>query len=162
MRKRLSASLAVLILLPGLALAHGSSSHGHFRHQQTRSSVHFGLSVGNGFYHPGYYSGYYSGFYPGYYSGFYPRYWVGPSVTYSTPIYTSPPVVIQSQPPVYIERPASTAEAAATATAAAPAPASAFWYYCAPTQSYYPYVSECAEAWQRVSPVPPAAPASRP
>lgn len=91
--------------------------------------MHFGLSFGNGFYHPGYY----------------PNYWYGPSVTYSAPIYTPPPVVIQTQPPVYIERP----------TAVAEAPAAAYWHYCAPTQSYYPYVSECSEAWQRVSPVPP-------
>ncbi len=142
MHKRLSALMAALILLPGLALAHGSSSYAHVRHPHTRSSVHFGLSVGNGFYHPGFYSGYGSG----YYSGFYPNYWAGPSFSYSAPIYTAPPVVIQTAPPVYIERPAANAEA----------PASSYWYYCAPSQTYYPYVSECAEAWQRVPPVPPA------
>ncbi len=138
--------LAALTLLPDLALAHGPSWGGHVRHHQPRSSVQFGLSFGNGFYHPGYYSGYYSGFYP--------NYWAGPSFSYSAPIYTSPPVVIQTQPPVYIERPAVTAEA--------PAPASAYWYYCASSKSYYPYVSDCPEAWQRVPPVPPSVPASRP
>ncbi len=143
MRKRLGALFGVLALLPSLALAHGPAPrhpHSHPRFHP-RSSVNFGLSFGSGFYSPGYYS-------PGYYS----PYWHGPSVIYSAPVYSSPPVVIQSQPPVYIERPAAPAET----------PASAYWYYCAPTQSYYPYVSECAQAWQRVSPTPPAPAATQP
>ncbi len=135
MRKRHASVLVALALLPCLALAHGPSPRGPVHHYHPRSSVIFGISVGTGFYSPGYYS----------------SYWYGPPVIYTPPpVYTSPPVIIQSQPPVYIERPPETAEA----------PASAYWYYCAPTQSYYPYVSECAEAWQRVSPTPPAVPAA--
>ncbi len=152
MRHRLSPLLLLLALLPSLALAHGPGGprHPHARHH-ARSSVNFGLSIGTGFHSPGYYSpGYYS---PGYYSsGYYSPYWSGPSVIYSAPVYTPPPVVIQSQPPVYIERPVARAET----------PAAAYWYYCASTKSYYPYVSECAEDWQRVSPTPPAPAATQP
>ncbi len=138
MRKRLASVLATLALLPCLAQAHGPSAYGGVRHHyHSRSSVNFGISVGSGYYYPGYYS----------------NYWVGPPVIYTPPpVYTAPPVVIQTQPPVYIERPPE--------TAAAPAPATAYWYYCASTQSYYPYVSECPEAWLRVLPTPPAPAAS--
>jgi hypothetical protein len=131
-RKHFAPLLAILVLLPSLALAHGPSAHGHVR-VHPRSSVNFGLSFGNGFYSPGYYS-----------RGYYSPYGYGPSVTYGVPLYT-PPVVIQQAPPVYIEQPAMNADASA----------SNYWYYCAPTRSYYPYVGSCTEAWQRVSPVPP-------
>ena len=30
-----------------------------------------------------------------------------------------------------------------------------WWYYCANTQTYYPYVKQCASPWQRVTPQPP-------
>ncbi len=138
MRNRLGALLGVLALLPGLALAHGPAPRHPYSHHgvHPRSSVNFGVSIGTGFYSPGYYA----------------PYWYGPPVIYSAPVYTPPPVVIQSQPPVYVERPAAPVET----------PASAYWYYCRSTQSYYPYVSECAEAWQRVSPTPPSPAATRP
>ena len=74
-------------------------------------------------------------------TGFYPGYWYGPPYYYGAPVYTSPPVVIQQQPPVYIEKP--------------PAPAPGYWYYCGSSKAYYPYVNDCPEPWQRVSPVPP-------
>ncbi len=141
MRNRLSPLLVMLAVLPGLALAHGPSPRPSHPRVHPRGSVNFGVSIGTGYYSPGYYG-------PGYYS----PYWYGPPVIYSAPVYTSPPVVIQSQPPVYVERPTATAEA----------PATAYWYYCASTKSYYPYVSECAEAWQRVPPTPPAPTATQP
>ena len=128
-----------VLLLPALASAHGPQRH---------SRVQWGVSFGTG-YHSPYYSPYYSPFYSPHYSPFFgsswPGYW-GPSVVYSAPLYTPPPVVIQSSPPVYIERPS------------AEPPATAYWYYCAPTKAYYPYVSDCTEAWQRVPPVPPSTP----
>jgi hypothetical protein len=77
-------------------------------------------------------------FYPSYH--YYPRYYY-------------PPVVV-SPPPVYIEQP----------QAAAPAPSSpaqgsaAYWYYCRDSQTYYPYVQQCASPWQQV--VPNSAPPS--
>jgi hypothetical protein len=37
-----------------------------------------------------------------------------------------------------------------------PAPAAqSFWYFCRSSNAYYPYVSSCREAWQRVPMTPP-------
>ena len=63
--------------------------------------------------------------------------------------YHPPPVVVAPSPaPVYVER---------GDQAAAPAPEH-YWYYCADSQAYYPYVKQCASTWQRVAPIPPGAP----
>jgi hypothetical protein len=89
--------------------------------------VHFGIGVG----FPGYWPGYY--YPPNYPSYYYP------------PVVTAP-----AAPPVYIEQGASQA-------APAPAPGQAnnnWWYYCTESQAYYPYVKQCASAWQRVAPQP--------
>lgn len=62
------------------------------------------------------------------------------------PYYYYPPaVVVPSSPPVYIEQ----GQAPPT-----PQP-QAYWYYCAESQTYYPYVDQCAGPWQRVVPKPP-------
>ena len=37
-----------------------------------------------------------------------------------------------------------------------------WWYYCEESRGYYPYVKECATAWKRVSPTPPAPSSSVP
>jgi hypothetical protein len=37
-------------------------------------------------------------------------------------------------------------------------PPAQFWYYCASTKGYYPYVPSCTEAWQPVPALPPAPP----
>ena len=94
----------------------------------------FGVYVGPGYYYPHYYG------YP------YPYY------------YPPAPVVVQ-QPQVYIEQtPVNQPVPVAIPTQQAPAvqAATADWYYCAPTKTYFPYVKECAEAWIRVTPTPPA------
>ena len=68
-----------------------------------------------------------------------------PAWYYPPPAYYDPqPVVVQSPQPVYLERAPAQA-----------APAEQYWYYCADTQTYYPYVKQCASPWQRVSPQPP-------
>ena len=64
---------------------------------------------------------------------------------YPPPVYY-PPVVVQSSPPVYVERNDQP-------QAAAPQ-AQSFWYYCAGSRAYYPYVKDCPGGWQRVSPTP--------
>ena len=33
-------------------------------------------------------------------------------------------------------------------------PAPAYWYYCADSRTYYPYVRQCTSAWSRVVPIP--------
>ncbi len=127
MRKLHILPLLVLVAAPTLALAHGPArpgAHAAVRHH-THSRVYFGLGIG-------------TGFYPGYWYGS-PYYYGAPY--YGTPVYTSPPIVIQQQPPVYIEKPQ--------------APVPGYWYYCASVKAYYPYVNDCPEPWQRVSPLPP-------
>ena len=61
---------------------------------------------------------------------------------YYPPAYYPSPVVIQ-QPPVYVER-----QDAAPET-------QNYWYYCAASKTYYPYVKECPAGWQRVPATPP-------
>ena len=81
-------------------------------------------------------------FYPHYYPRYYPRYYYPPTVVVPAPAYP---------PPVYIEQPQT----------AAPAPtqgSAAYWYYCRDTQTYYPYVQQCASPWEQV--VPNSAPPS--
>jgi hypothetical protein len=38
---------------------------------------------------------------------------------------------------------------------AQPQASAGYWYFCASSNGYYPYVRHCAEGWQRVSPTPP-------
>lgn len=128
----------LLLLLPGLTLAHGT------RHQ---ANIHWSLNFGSGYYAP-----FHAPFYSSYVGPGWRGYWGGPSLIYSAPLYTSPPVIVQSSPPVYIEKPALTAEASAAG----------WWYFCPPTGSYYPYVNDCSEAWQKVPPVPPTSSGSKP
>ena len=66
---------------------------------------------------------------------------------YYYPAYYPAPVVVQQQPTVYVEQ-----QPAPAAQASAPA---GYWYYCAGSHAYYPYVKECPAGWQRVAPQPP-------
>jgi hypothetical protein len=91
--------------------------------------VQFGIGVG----FPGYWPGYY-------YPPYYPSY-------YYPPVATAP-----AAPPVYVEQGMEQGT-----SHAAPAPAQAnnnWWYYCAESQAYYPYVNQCPAGWQRVAPQP--------
>lgn len=68
---------------------------------------------------------------------------------YPPPYYHYPPyypmtVVVPSQPTVYVEQ----------GSQAAPQPAQGYWYYCADSRAYYPYVKDCPGGWQRVAPQP--------
>jgi hypothetical protein len=82
------------------------------------------VGVGFGFGFPGYY-------YPSPY--YYPAY-------YPYPYYPPQQVVVQQQAPVYTER-QDVNEAG-------------YWYYCAASKGYYPYVKECPGGWQKVAPQP--------
>lgn len=74
----------------------------------------------------------------------FPGYYYPAPYYYYPPPYYAAPVVVQSPPQVYVER-----------NDAAPAPESqSYWYYCAATRGYYPYVKECPGGWQKVAPVP--------
>lgn len=71
---------------------------------------------------------------------------------YPQPYYYPPyaPIVIErAPPPVYIEQ----------AAPVAPPPAqTSYWYYCAASRAYYPYVNECPGGWMKVLPQPPGQP----
>ncbi|PKO88354.1 MAG: hypothetical protein CVU16_14145 [Betaproteobacteria bacterium HGW-Betaproteobacteria-10] len=77
-------------------------------------------------------------------------YW-GP-LFYPPPYYYPPRVVVvpAPAPPVYIEQ----QQEAPVEAAPAPATAAQYWYYCASSKGYYPYVKECPEGWQKVLPQP--------
>lgn len=75
--------------------------------------------------------------------------WVGPGpywgypYPYYNPYYAAPPVVIQEQPPVYVQ----------------PAPQQeeqSYWYFCPNPKGYYPYVKQCPGGWLKVVPEPPS------
>lgn len=80
--------------------------------------------------------------------GFYvgaPAFWYYPPPYYYHPY---PPVVVApASPPVYVERSSSPGREEQSADA--------YWYYCADSKTYYPYVRECPGGWQRVVPRPP-------
>lgn len=65
---------------------------------------------------------------------FWGPWWWGP------PAYYGPPVVIERQPPVFVQ----------------PEPQVQYWYYCQSPQGYHPYVQQCPGGWMQV--VPPTAP----
>jgi len=109
--------------------------HGHYRGYRgwrgPRASfgLHFGAPLFWGpdpFYRP-----YWGGGYPGYY-------------------YPPRTVIIERDPPVYVQR----TPAAPPATQVAQV-----WYYCPNPAGYYPHVANCSQQWVPVDPrsVPPAA-----
>lgn len=70
--------------------------------------------------------------------------WYPAPYYYPPPVYYYPPPVAAAPAPVYIEQ------------GRTPAPPSEhYWYFCPDSKTYYPYVQNCASAWQRVSPRPP-------
>jgi hypothetical protein len=79
--------------------------------------------------------------------------WYYPPPAYYYPPYYSP--VIVERPQVYIEQ--QPALAAPPPAASAPAPTN-YWYYCAASKGYYPYVKTCRDGWQKVAPQPPGQP----
>jgi hypothetical protein len=79
-----------------------------------------------------------------------------PRVIHSAPLVYVPPVVHSARsypPPVYVER----NDLAAIPPAPAPVADTASWFFCADSNTYYPYVTQCATPWERVVPTPPSA-----
>ena len=72
--------------------------------------------------------------------------WVPPPVYYPPPVYDPPPVYVERAPaPVYVEPQRQD-----------------YWYYCADSKSYYPYVQNCPSPWMKVVPNTPGVPGSTP
>ena len=74
---------------------------------------------------------------------FAPAFWPPPYYYYPPDYY--PPAYY---PPAYYPPAAQYVEPQAS-------PAPAYWYYCAGSRAYYPYVRECPGGWQPVAPQPP-------
>ena len=96
----------------------------------------------------------------GYWGG--PRYWGhgwgygGPGWGYWGPpavLYAPSQVIVQQEPRVWVE---SDQAVATPPVSNVPSDANApqWWYWCVSARGYYPYVSSCAEGWQRVAPQP--------
>lgn len=64
-----------------------------------------------------------------------PLYWPAPYYVYPPPVIYSTPVYT---PYVYV-----------------PPPQPAYYFYCAASGGYYPYVRDCPQGWQRVPAEPP-------
>jgi hypothetical protein len=117
----LSATLIGGSIVAADADARGRHHHGHRGHHHHHHGARIGLFVGA----PLFFAPYY-----------YPRYYY-PQVV-PAPVAPSP---------VYIEQPLG--EPGPPAVGAPPA-AGAYWYFCRDTQTYYPYVQQCASPWERV------------
>lgn len=117
---------------------HGGGGHGGGGHGGGHGGNHAAQGIGHG---GGHFAGHHGVHHGGgdVFLGF--GYWPW----YYPPYYYPPTIAVPSSPPVYVER--GDAEAA---------PQSAYWYYCADPQGYYPYVRQCPGGWQRVRPAPPA------
>ena len=145
---------------PSAAMAdRGHRGHGHGHgggpfwqggHGGPRLNIHLGAPV----YRPHYYvppSVYYAP----------PPVYYAPRVIYSAPLSYAPalayvpPVVYSTRSPavVYVER----NDLGAAAPAPAPSADTAFWFFCTDSNTYYPYVTQCATPWERVVPSPPSA-----
>lgn len=78
-------------------------------------------------------------------------YYYGPSFYAPAPVYYPP--VQQPAQIIYTER-------RVPSISSQPSPKNAqnvqnsWWYYCAASKAYYPYVSKCSEGWLRVAPQP--------
>jgi hypothetical protein len=81
-------------------------------------------------------------------------YW-GPGPWYYAPppYYYRPEVVVlpAPQPTVYVEQQPAAPAAPVETT---PRASEQYWYYCAASKGYYPYVKECPGGWQKVQPHP--------
>ena len=81
-----------------------------------------------------------------------------PPVVYSSGVYSArtyaAPAIVERAPPVYVER----NDIAAAPTLVDPAASAGnVWFFCADSNTYYPYVTQCASPWERVTPTPPTA-----
>lgn len=137
--KRYSKAVPVFLLLVFGAMASGPAMAQRYGHGYGHGgNVRFGITLGLPLFGLGYYPGPYSS-YPAY---AYPA----PAYVYPGPAYAYPgPAVAPSAG--YVEQ---------GVPQAAPAQALGDWYYCADSESYYPYVRDCPGGWQRVPAQPPS------
>jgi len=132
--KYLKPALAIAVVLCSAVGSNAWAQHGHGGH----GGGHF-VGGHGGYYHGG---GYWRG---GVFIGA-PLFWpYGPSYYdpyYDPGYYYSPPVVVESAPPTYVERSAPAPQSSQSST----------WSYCANPKGYYPYVKDCKVPWRSVDP----------
>jgi hypothetical protein len=117
------------LILVALLFATGADASGGHRHW--RGSLGYGWG---GYPHSSASLGLYYGdpfFWGPYYDPFPPPYY-----------YTPRTVIIERDPPVYVQRPQTPA----------PTSAPAVWYYCPEPAGYYPHIPTCTQAWVPVDP----------
>ena len=140
---RFSAIVAALLAVASLP-AYAGGGHSH-----ARVGVYIGAPVVIG----GWWGAPRPYYYPAYYPSYYPYYYTPtpvivrevvrePLVYYDERGNPVPPVQPQNQTQNQLQGP--------QASAAAPT-----WFFCADSQTYYPYAQTCASTWQRVAPLPP-------
>lgn len=125
----LKPALVLALLIGAIVAGNAWAGPGHHHHGHGRASI--GFSIGAPLVWPGYWPAYGPGWY-----GTWPAY--GPG-WYGDPYYRyGAPLVVQVEPPVYVER--------------SDPPAKPRWYYCGNPQGYYPYVTQCSTDWRPVAP----------
>jgi hypothetical protein len=125
----LKPALVLALLIGAIVAGNAWAGSGHHHHGHGRASI--GFSIGAPLYWPAYRPAYG----PSWHGGW-PAY--GPG-WYGDPYYRyGAPLVVQVEPPVYIER--------------GDPPAKPTWYYCGNPQGYYPYVTQCSTDWRPVAP----------
>lgn len=97
---------------------------------------------------------------PHYFHHFQPRgsvgFYYGPSwyypPTFNYPPYGNTPYIVQqpAAPTVYIERNIAPVDSGTYTSQQ-----DNYWFFCAPSNTYYPYVRECVEPWQKLPQTPP-------
>jgi hypothetical protein len=128
--KTIKLVLALVVALAGATLAESALAGGYYYHGGYHGYYGPRVTVGLGFGFGYPYAGY------GYGYPYYAPY------AYYPPSYAP---AYAPQPSAYVEQPAPQAQ---------PQQAAGSWYYCNDSRAYYPYVRECASAWQRVAPQP--------
>jgi len=80
---------------------------------------------------------------PYYGVGAWPRWLGGPYVA------VPPAVVVETSPPVYVERGSVTTDDAGGGSGG-----EGWWHYCSKPEGYYPNVKKCPGGWEKVAPSP--------
>ena len=115
----------------------GGRGGGHWGSHSGQVGAHRGHHAGGGHFVPRFRTSVFIGV-----PLFAPFYFYRPPPPY---FFYYPEPVLAPSVPAYIEQyPGQTA------------PQSSYWYYCASSNAYYPYVKDCPEGWQEVAPQPPS------
>jgi len=148
-----SSLIAMMMLIPSLARADWDRHDDvHWRHESHPihevRPVHYERHYEHGGWHHGYHNGHL-----GWWFVLAGAWYAANRAAYEAQV---EPVVVQQPTPIVITQP--TTPPVVFQAPPAPAPVattnSPYWYYCRSANSYYPYVSGCAEGWQQVAAQP--------